>query len=670
MHGPTHRDDNAQHRRHRAAVAVVVVIALGAFALLLRSEPAEPIALVDATTARREHAPESEQASAARSKEPSARVADSQAAPLLEDRVDLALPHEFTLRVIVRDPFGLPIQDARLYLAPENAALTLWPDATDARGILEAKAFGRATRLRVIAAVSAYGRVEPMQSLVLDAGVTSTAMFVASGKPHEPEALLELLLQEEGDLQQATARATERVLANGRRTESATRQGKVRRRDEFEALCGRTLLLYSGMRCRNCHDAAMAAHYDAFASAPTLRESLHPRGVFSDLRSRESVHRGDREDRDPDRLRIDLDDLRKRLERTPRDAAKSKAIASSSLGAFTGIVRDASGAPVRGAAVAIVMPDDSVRARTTTDGEGRYQMAAPADGPCELIAIGMGLGRERASTTASPFSTTTQDFTLRARSRLLGSMRDEPGEPLVRARIELEAPEFAHAQVAWTDEGGAFAFAELPGPSRCLVWAPDGDLRLPVLASPTWIPDAQDANLRLSEAAPQRARIALTPKLPELLANARVSIRIVQLDTHRGAHLAPREGKGGLAIEGLMAGPYRIEAGVEGGGFVTLPDVYVDGRGEWNLGVLEWPEPGIVRIRSQSNARARKDRRIEFWRQREDTDVRTEPRWIDAERGALPAGRYAVLWVRADGARMQGALTIESGRTAEFTLPD
>jgi hypothetical protein len=89
MHGPTHRDDNAQQRRHRAAVAVVVLIALGAFALLLRGEPAEPIALVDATTARREHAPEPEpeQASAARSKEPSARVADSQAAQLLEEVV-------------------------------------------------------------------------------------------------------------------------------------------------------------------------------------------------------------------------------------------------------------------------------------------------------------------------------------------------------------------------------------------------------------------------------------------------------------------------------------------------------------------------------------------------------------------------------------------------------
>jgi hypothetical protein len=490
---------------------------------------------------------------------------------------------------------------------------------------------------------------------------------VASGKPHEPEALLELLLQEEGDVQHATARATERVLANGQHTEPSNRQGKVRRRDDFEALCGRSLLLYSGMRCGNCHDAAMAAHYDAFASAPTRRESLHPRGVFSDLRSRESVHR---DDRDPDRLRIDLDDLRKRLEKTPRDAAKSKATAATSLGAFTGIVRDASGAAVRGAAVAIVMPDESVRARTMTDGEGRYQMAAPTDGPCELIAIGMGLGRERAIATASPFSTTTQDFTLRARSRLRGSMRDEHGAPLVRARIELEAPEFAHAQVAWTNEGGAFAFAELPGPSRCLVWAPDGDLRFPLLASPTWIPDAQDADLRLSEATPQRARIALTPKLPQILANARVSIRIVQLDTNRVAYLAPREGKGGLAIEGLMAGPYRIEAGVEGCGFVTLPDVYVDGRGEWDLGVLEWPEPGIVRIRSQPNARARKHRRIEFWRQREDTDVRTEPRWLDAERGALPAGRYAVLWVRADGARMQGALTIESGRTAEFTLPD
>jgi hypothetical protein len=667
MHGPTHRDDDAQQRRKRAAVVLGVTIALGACALLLRGEPAEPIVLVDATTSPQSPAPLRDVASGLRNKDQSARVADAEGAPLLDDRVDLALPHEFTLRVVVRDPFGLPVQGARLYLTPENAALTLWPDATDARGVIEAKVFGRANRLRVIVAVSAYGRVEPMRGLVLDDGLASTAMFVASGKPHEPHALLELLLQEEGDLQTATERAAERVRTSVPPAESSTRSGKVQRRDDYEALCGRTLMLFSGMNCAHCHDAAMSAHYDAFASAPTLRQSLHPRGVFSDLRSRDNI---DRDDREQDRLRIDLDDLRQRLRMAPRDAAKSKADATAQFGAFTGIVRDATGAPVRGAAVAIVMPDESVRARTTTDGEGRYQMAAPTDGPCEVIAIGMGLGRERAIATAAPFSTTTQDFTLRARSRLLGSMRDEHGAPLVRARVELEAPEFAHTQMAWTEDVGTFAFAELPGPSRCLVWAPDGDLRLPVLASPTWIPDAQDANLRLSQATPQRARIALTPKPPSILAGARASVRILQLDTNRGAHLAPREGKGDLAIEGLMSGPYRIECGIEGGGFVALPNVYVDGRGEWDLGAIEWPEPGFVRIRSQSNARALKDRRIEFWRQREDTDVRTEPRWLDAERGAMPAGRYAVLWVRADGARMQGALTIESGRTAEFALPD
>ena len=130
-------------------------------------------------------------------------------------------------------------------------------------------------------------------------------------------------------------------------------------------------------------------------------------------------------------------------------------------------------------------------------------------------------------------------------------------------------------------------------------------------------------------------------------------------------------GEGGDKVVGRReVAPVGFGRRPEGGGFVALPNVYVDGRGEWDLGAIEWPEPGFVRIRSQSNARALKDRRIEFWRQREDTDVRTEPRWLDAERGAMPAGRYAVLWVRADGARMQGALTIECGRTAEFALPD
>ncbi len=578
---------------------------------------------------------------------------------------DLRLPCAFELRVLVVDPLGLPVPEARVFVAPPCCALALWPDATDARGMVTIAVHGREAQLEVWFAVLAYGVAEPLRNARLDASSPRTCTVVARGQEHHPEALLDLIDAEHGDLETAVARAAERKGWMDQKTKPTPRAGRVRRRDDADTLCGRSLSLFARIDCGVCHAPTLVQCYAPFGSAVPMRAGLGYHRLFADLQPRTRGIDGsgppeaDAKTKPPRRERHRTDDL---------EAALSREVGAARMGSVTGTVRAENGAPQPGVLVAWRAADGVVRNRAETDAEGRYRIGLPASGACTLVAAGGGRGRDEALVAAVPSGVVQQDFTLHLRGFVHGFALDETGAPLAGARVEFSSDVEDGTGLGVTASDGSFALAQLPRSGRCLLWPKDADLRLPVLLSDSVLPDAEGVSLRLSADPPQRSRLRVEAKLPAGCEAARICVRLLQIDTGRGTHLESSPIAGGFRLEGLMAGPYRLELGAEGLGWVTLGPIHLDGRGLWDLGAVELPKPGSVRLSDVEGTPSPQSRKLDFRLQRQDTDILVEPQWLDATTAALPPGNYAVLWRTPDGKLRTAAIAVASGSEVALSL--
>ncbi|MGE3350535.1 MAG: carboxypeptidase-like regulatory domain-containing protein [Planctomycetota bacterium] len=589
--------------------------------------------------------------------------------------LELDEPYRFALRVAVTDANGLPVEDAAVFVAPRRAAFGMVPDTTDPTGHVAFSCAGKARTLELWIAVMAYGTVEPLRFVTLEHDRPYTVAVVARGGPEPPTELRQLIV--EHGLDEGLRKA--RRLAERRRWDheiERRRTGKLTRRDELDLLCGRTLSrFFRETPCDECHSMGQLPGYGALQRARDLVPSLHPTARFADLTERMLAVEGRRE-----RVQVLLQE-----EPARGDERLAQEFGTERLGRIHGVVRSPRGAPIEDAPVAWLAANGAVRQIARTDAEGRYSMRLPATGPCTLVAAAGGLGRDQALVMVPATGEMAQDFALRPERFVRGVATDATGAPLASWRVEFFGEPDAGAAMARTDGDGAFALSHLPRAGNCLLWAPDGDVQLPVLWSQMVLPDRTDVRLQLTEDLPARAQLRLQPKArrgpvaahlgaSELRLGGRrtrpptpeTEIRLLQLDTGVGTHMKPSSVDSTFAIEALPPGPYRGEVGMPGVGWIEFGPIHLDGRGLWDLGVLELPPPGRVHLRGVRDARSPLVGHHAFFLRRPDLDIQ-----VDVEPQAdgsvlLPPGDYVLLWVDAENTQHARAVHVESGGESEL----
>nr|WP_255926036.1 MFS transporter [Streptantibioticus rubrisoli] len=136
---------------------------------------------------------------------------------------------------------------------------------------------------------------------------------------------------------------------------------------------------------------------------------------------------------------------------------------------FHGLVRDADGEPLGGAALTLVSPDGRQVGRTVSHPDGRYGLDAPAPGPYVLIAAAGGHQPQAASVMAAATPVAHGIRFPRAAepvaARVRGTVRAAAGgRPLPDARLTLVDAAGTVVRTTITDADGTYAFTDLaPG---------------------------------------------------------------------------------------------------------------------------------------------------------------------------------------------------------------
>src|SRR5262249_52307882 len=277
-----------------------------------------------------------------------------------------------------------------------------------------------------------------------------------------------------------------------------------------------------------------------------------------------------------------------------------------------GMVTTADGKPAFGVPVAWLQ-DGELRMRVFTDADGRYDLRLPVGVACTLTCAGGSKGSATVTTVAVANGLVRSDLHLDLPLPLRGSALDDRGDPLVGWRVEFDDGSAADT-LATTREDGGF---ELAGPERAgrlLLWPPDLDLRLPVLISDLVLPGAMPVQLRLSVQTPARSRLRVRPVLPAGHERARVELRLLPIHPGRGAFFVRTGTDEGFDLEGLASGPYRVEIGAQGLGWMSVGPLWLDGHGLQPLGALRFPVPGSVHLLVAEGAKSPLEVQHAIWR--------------------------------------------------------
>jgi len=612
---------------------------------------------------------------------------------------DLTLPNEFTLRVTVVDAFGLPIEGARLFVAPALTAFGVWPDPTDARGELLFRCRGRATSLRLWTVVMVFGTAQSLQVVTLASGIEGRLVVASPGRARDPSPLLELLDQGANWQQIGIYAHDEKD-----REQRLRKRGVMPRRDEQDTLCGRELMLFRLIDCTVCHDRSRIGSYNPLQWAPLLGPPL-PAPLAAAQQTPPSTRLSKRlatlldipsslppptpppatprAARGEDRIDARFRDLSLRPPEQRESAERARELRWKRLGralrrpreqddgpqgTVAGRVATADAHPTAGVQVAWIAANGAVLARAATNEDGRYRLQVPANAACSLVCAGGPLGRAEAMVTAPAGGEAQQNFLLERRAVVRGIAVDAAGAPLSGWRVFFLGTDEPGAAVTTTDEQGTFAFSHLPRSGRCMLWPQDADLRLPVLATEPLLPDGPPIRTALSEQAPSRAHLRLHPRLPPGHEQARIEVRLLQTETGFATHVEASRFDDAFELEGLPPGFYEGEIGAQGLGWVPFGPVHLDGRGLWDVGVIALPAPGRVRIVVADPADSPLVRGALFVRRDPDTDVIADPMRLADDVVSLPAGDYVLVYHDRDG-RHARALVVSADTETKIALP-
>ncbi|WP_330279259.1 MFS transporter [Streptomyces sp. NBC_00056] len=154
-------------------------------------------------------------------------------------------------------------------------------------------------------------------------------------------------------------------------------------------------------------------------------------------------------------------------------ASLATALADEPASGVRGHIRDSVGSPVAGAVVTLIDLRGSQLGRTTTQADGRYTVAAPAEGTYVLIASG-GARQPQATTITVADGLVDFDLVLSGAAGLTGTVLATPGDrPLPGALVIATDVRGEVVASAAADHTGEFGFADLvPGGYTLVVSAP------------------------------------------------------------------------------------------------------------------------------------------------------------------------------------------------------
>ena len=336
-------------------------------------------------------------------------------------------------------------------------------------------------------------------------------------------------------------------------------------------------------------------------------------------------------------------------------------------GTITGIVRGADGKPRPNVSISWGHEVDRPVARLTTDDNGEFRFDSVPEGYVELRAGGGDGGLARMRQFVSRGGVTAWDAQLDRASVLQGSARDKTGQPLAGWHVEWFRGNAWDKCTIGSD--GRWELPNQPGGVGTLLLIREGgDSKLPVAVIGDALPDSGDLAFSFDGAVCQ-GQLQVEPLLPEELDGVGVTVRVWQEDTDRAADM-DRVGETPVRqLAGLPAGWYRVQLHAAQCGMVDAGRHWVDGKSLVDLGRIQLPRPGVLRIeRDAARLPAADQQVLEIWQRRADADIRAETLDAKTEATRLPAGDYVALWRNHAGQRCHSLFSVRSGQETMIRL--
>ena len=534
-------------------------------------------------------------------------------------------PFGYLLRCRVVDRDGLPVEGARLAMAPPGCAMNRWPERTAADGTATLHWRSRLTRLRMTIGVVGDDLAQGLRQLDLEAGVDAGLVLLGE-----------------------TQRRNYRLV-------SSQKAGEALSFVLVAAGCpgqgGET-----AQDCRTCH-ADTPFVRGLFDNRLEVRAGLHPDATFADLllpKAPQPANTGVE-------LRAAVRTLTGRLDNVSVEIVSGKlrvegGASAPASGTVTGTVFGEDGKPVAGATVIWSTVPDQPRNRARTGKDGTFRLEEVPAGQVEVRAGGRDGGIGRALVQVAAGVETPASVHLRRGATIRGRATGKDGAPLEGWRVEYEGLDVPWNDTAVVQKSGAFELPNLPGGAgRLLLW-PKDQPKLPVAIEPSALPDSGEILFDLGKLGEPAGGLRLRCHVPAELGPIHAEVRVFQQDTGRGAPMAQTK-DGAFVLERLREGFYRLEVGAESVGWIDLGQQWVAGGGLTDLGTVRAAEPATLRVTSQTPGKP-----FELYQRRGDGDVRVAPDVGAEGELRLPAGRWLALWRDADGVLHRREFALESGR--------
>ncbi|HEX5050588.1 MAG TPA: sigma-70 family RNA polymerase sigma factor [Planctomycetota bacterium] len=553
------------------------------------------------------------------------RVALPDAEP---DDGTLAHPFAFDLEVLVQDRLGLPVEGAKVLIAPAGCRLDAVPERTDANGILHLTWRGRAASMSMVVATRQDETRDAMRQILVASGSPQRVVFGGSnGRGTTLRLYRATAAQGKGDVLSLS----------------------------FEGMPGKgTVIALDGL----------VLQQEAFADNPPLRAGLHPFASFADVQWQK------RAQTDGPTIEIGELGMNGRLSFKISDAKLDASAAEPLAARIEGIVYGEDGKPCAKCPVAWGTQVDRANQATETDERGAFHFDNVPENALELRAGGGDAGLQHLTVHSTAGQTASVEVHLQRQATVRGRAFAADGKPLAGWRVE-----WVGVQTQWFDactvaDDGSFVLPNLPGDrGQLLLWRDKGAKTLPVLTMADVLPNSGEVELRYDPEACS-GTLQLEPALPDGVDTAAVEARIFQEETGRGAPVRKAKDCNQFSLEGLAAGWYHLELGGPGLGWLDGGRHWVDGKSLVDLGRVPMPRAGSVHLQLPPDAvpGAAGDNgfAVEVYQHRADCDVRIDdPAAIPGGTLPLAPGDYIAIWRLASGARGFEPFTVQVGRVAE-----
>lgn len=533
--------------------------------------------------------------------------------PVALAALDLAHARSFELRCRVLDRRGAPVRGARLFFAPAACALNTWPATTDDDGIATLRWHGRQSTMVMAVGVRHDRITQILQQVEVQAEVSSEIALLGEQQP-------------------------------GR---SAAREVTT-----CEAAGGQH-------DCRACHQGPQLR--SVFDERLHFRKSLHPVAAFADLLMPRPAT-GD--------SGIPLAVVARSLSQDSGGLGRllgggpAGSRGAAATGRIVGRVYGPDGVPVANEPLVWGQDVTAPTRRTRSRADGTFSFTDVPVGPVGLRCGGGDLGTATATTHVIADGSVPVDLWMQVGAEIRGRAIGSGGAPLRGWRVEYVAQARPWTDACTVREDGTFVLTNLPaGAGRLLLWPVQGT-QLPAAIESGVLPGGAPVVFDLRERGEPEGALRVRALLPPGFTELAAEVRVWQQESDRGA-VAEQTRDGAFVVDRLAAGFYRVEIGGEVCGWRDLGRHWVDGKTLCDLGHVDLPRPGRVRVVRGVGVSGTP----EFYLRRPDGDVRAEDLAAgDSGTLLLPAGDWLSLWRGADGRLGGRTFQVQAGATCELVL--